>query len=49
MVKRQRRQQRESDMNYVLGALLVIVVIQQSVIIGRIDEIIEMIMGEDDE
>ena len=36
-------------MNYVLGALLVIVVIQQSVIIGRIDKIIEMIMGEDDE
>ena len=36
-------------MNFVLGALLVIVVIRQSVIIGRIDEIIEMIMGEDDE
>lgn len=36
-------------MIYVLGALLVIVVIQQAVVINRIDELIEMIIGEDDE
>lgn len=36
-------------MIYVLGALLVIVVIQRAIVIKRIDELIEMIIGEDDE
>ena len=36
-------------MIYVLGVLLVIVVIQQAMVIKRIDELIEMIIGEDDE
>lgn len=36
-------------MIYIVGALLVIVVIQQAIVINRIDELIELIIGEDDE